>query len=199
MASPSAVHPVPTSPPPEQRERSCLAAAAAAADAVICLFIASMWLFLWDLGAWHIGIIACGEGCHVSVAAGKVLVAALFTFAIFLCFGLLPLVALQARVPVADIDVEAVAVQAPAPRSFAVAVKKVLRDPAVITAFVSIAFLLLLGVGVLLHGDSPVKRSHREKVGSVFYHVGALGMDTVNCFFLCPILTVKAWRAFTMP
>ncbi|CAO2191429.1 unnamed protein product [Urochloa humidicola] len=189
MAFAAAVHPVLTSPPPARRERSRLAAAAA--DAVICLFIASMWLFFWALAAWHVGLIACGEGCPVSVAAG-------FAFPLLLFFGLLALVARHVRAPVAAIDVEAAAVQAPSPNSFAVAMRKVLRDPAVIAVFASTSFLLLLAIGVLLNGDSPVKGSRRERVGSVIYHVGALGMDTVNCLFLCPILTVSTWRAFRM-
>ncbi|CAL4998753.1 unnamed protein product [Urochloa decumbens] len=197
MAFAAAVHPVPTSPPPARRERSRLAAAAA--DAVICLFLASMWLFWWALGACHVGLIACGEGCPMAVVAGKVCAAAGFAFTLLLCFGVMPLMAWRFRAAGAGpIDVEAVAVQAPAPKSFAVAMRKVLRDPAVIAVFASAAFVLLLAVGVLLNGDSPVNGSRRERIGSAMYHVGALGMDTVNCFILCPILTVKTWRVFRM-
>ncbi|CAO2163366.1 unnamed protein product [Urochloa humidicola] len=91
MAFAAAVHPVPTSPPTARRVRSRLAAAAA--EAVIYLFLAGMWLFFWALGAWHVGLIACGEGCPVAVAAG-------FAFPLLLCLGLLPLVARQVSAPV---------------------------------------------------------------------------------------------------
>jgi hypothetical protein len=77
--------------------------------------------------------------------------------------------------------------------------KEALRDAVMIGILISLAFALLMGVaGGLLKGDPLVKGSRRERVGSVIYDVGALGMDTVNCLFLCPVLTVRIWRAFRM-
>jgi len=57
-------------------------------------------------------------------------------------------------------------------------------------------FILLLAVGALLKGACPGKGSCMERMGSVIFKVGALGMDMVNCFVAGPILSVRTWRAW---
>ena len=60
------------------------------------------------------------------------------------------------------------------------------------------AFTLLMPIGVLVKGDSPVMGCRRERMGSVIYDVGALGTVMVNCFVSCPVMTVRIWRAWRM-
>ncbi|CAO2175408.1 unnamed protein product [Urochloa humidicola] len=62
----------------------------------------------------------------------------------------------------------------------------------------STPFLLLAVVGALLEGNSPVKATRWERMGSVIFAVGALGLYTVDFFVVCPILTVSMWRAWRM-
>lgn len=50
------------------------------------------------------------------------------------------------------------------------------------------AFFLLVVIGVVVVGDSPV-------LGSLIYYVGASGLNAVDCFVLCPLMTVRIWRA----
>jgi hypothetical protein len=59
----------------------------------------------------NVGLLACGEGCPVTVAAVNVLTAVGFTFALVLCFGMLPLMLRQLRAAEADIDLEAAKVR----------------------------------------------------------------------------------------
>ncbi|CAO2201817.1 unnamed protein product [Urochloa humidicola] len=124
----AAVHPVPASPPPPARRVVARRAvrtrlAAAAADAVICVFLASMWLICGSLAAMEVGRLAWGEGCPVFVAAPKVLLAAMFTFLLVLLFGVVPLMAPAVGpgpVPgAAADDIEAAKDQAPARKSLA--------------------------------------------------------------------------------
>ncbi|CAL4998740.1 unnamed protein product [Urochloa decumbens] len=194
-AAAAAMHPAPTSPPPAgsvvaRRARSRLAAAGS--NAVTCLFVADVWLLFWGLGAWNVGRLACGVGCPVTVAAAKVFVAAAVAFLLVAPLSLI----VMARTAGAAIDIEAV--EAPAPKSTAAALREALRDPVVIAVFASIVFAILVLAGLLVKGDSPIKGSRRERVGSVIYDVGALGMDTVNCLIVCPILTMRTWRTWRM-
>ncbi|CAO2201807.1 unnamed protein product, partial [Urochloa humidicola] len=73
-----------------------------------------------------------------------------------------------------------------------------LRDPVVLPVFTSMVFAILLLAGLLVKGDSPIKGSRRERMGSAIYNVGALGMDAVNCLIVCPILTMRTWRSWRM-
>ncbi|CAO2201813.1 unnamed protein product [Urochloa humidicola] len=200
----AAVHPVPASPPPARRVVARRAArtrlAAAAADAVICVFLASMWLICGSLAAMEVGRLAWGEGCPVFVAASKVLLAAVFTFLLVLLFGVVPLMAPAVGpgpVPAAAADdIEAAKDRAPARKSLAAC--GALRDPVMLAFLSSTPFLLLAVVGALLEGNSPVKATRWERIGSVIFAVGALGLYTVDFFVFCPILTVSMWRSWRM-
>ncbi|CAL5012489.1 unnamed protein product [Urochloa decumbens] len=198
-AAAAAVHPVPTSPPPAgtvvaRRARSRLAAAGS--NAVTCLFVADMWLLFWGLGAWNVGRLACGVGCPVTVAAAMVFVAAGVAFVLVAPFSLIVMARRRTAGAAIDIDIEAV--EATAPKSTAAALREALRDPVVIAVFASVVFAFLVLAGLLVKGDSPIKGSRRERVGSAIYDVGALGMDTVNCLIVCPILTMRTWRTWRM-
>ncbi|CAL5012499.1 unnamed protein product [Urochloa decumbens] len=199
----AAVHPLSASPPPARRVVARRTArtrlAAAAADAVICVFLASMWILFGSLAAMEVGRLAWGEGCPVFVAASKVLVAAMFTFALVLLFGVVPLMtraAGPAPAPAAADDIETAKDQAPTPKSFAAAAWGALRDPVMLAFLSSMPFLLLVIAGAVLKDSSPVKGSLRERTGSVIYAVGALGLYTVDFLVACPILTVSMWRAW---
>ncbi|CAO2191427.1 unnamed protein product [Urochloa humidicola] len=202
----AAVHPVPASPPPPARRVVARRAArtglaAAAADAVICVFLASMWLICGSLAAMEVGRLAWGEGCPVFVAASKVLLAAMFTFLLVLLFGVVLLMAPAVGpgpgpVPAAAADIEAAKDQAPARKSLAAC--GALRDPVMLAFLSSTPFLLLAVVGALLEGNSPVKATRWERMGSVIFAVGALGLYTVDFFVFCPILTVSMWRSWRM-
>ncbi|CAL5006241.1 unnamed protein product [Urochloa decumbens] len=199
----AAMHPLPSSPPPARRVMVRRAArthlAAAATDAVICVFLASMWILFGSLAAMEVGRLAWGEGCPVSVAASKVLVVAMFTFALVLLFGVVPLMARAAGpglCPAAGDDIEAAKYQAHARKSFTAAAWGALRDPVTLAFLSSMSFLLLVIAGAVLKDSSPVKGSRRERTGSVIYAVGALGLYTVDFFVACPILTVSMWRAW---
>ncbi|CAL5002193.1 unnamed protein product [Urochloa decumbens] len=196
MAAAAAVHPAPTSPLPAgnvvaRRARSRLAAAGS--NAVTCLFIADMWLLFWGLGPWNVGRLACGVGCPMTEAAAKVFVAAGVAFVFVAPFSLILMARRRTAGAAIDIDIEAVEA-APASKSTAAALREALRDPVVIAVFASVVFAFVVLAGLLVKGDSPIKGSRRERVGSAIYDVGALGMDTVNCLIVCPILTMRTWR-----
>nr|CAB3480962.1 unnamed protein product [Digitaria exilis] len=194
----AAVHPLPTSPlqarrvvAPWVRNRLVVAAA----DAVVCLFLASMWLLFGSLITIEVGRLACGQSAPVVLVASKVLLVAAVTLVLLLPFSLLPLT-LMVREAEAAADIEAAT--APAPKTFAAAARKVLRDPVMQAYLASMMFVLLLGVGALLNYTSPVKGSRQERMGSVIFEVGVLGVYTVDFFVICPILTVRMWRAWRM-
>ncbi|CAO2175405.1 unnamed protein product [Urochloa humidicola] len=160
-----------------------------------------MWLIFGSLASMEVGRLACGEGCPVFVAASKVLLAAMFTFVFVLFFGVVPLMAPAAGpgpVPAAADDIEAAKDQAPARKSFKAAAWGALRDPVMLASLSLMPFLLLAAVGAVLEGNSPVKASRWERMGSVIFAVGALGLCTVDFFVVCPILTVTMWRAWRM-
>nr|CAB3482964.1 unnamed protein product [Digitaria exilis] len=199
MAAAAAAHPVPTSPPPARRVVAPWARdrlAEAAAYAVICLFLASMWLLFGGLITVEVGALACGQDCPVVLAASKVLLVATVTWMLLLPFTVLLLPTLLLRAAEAATDIEAAT--APAPKPFAAAAREELRDPVTQAFLVSMLFVLLLLVGVLLKDNSPVKGSRQERMGSVICEVGLLGVYTVDFFVACPILTVRTWRAWRM-
>lgn len=78
MAAVDAVMPAPPPPPPVPVARISRLALAAA-DAVLCLWIASLWILFASFAAVLIGRLACGWGCPVVDAAWTaVLVSLLF-------------------------------------------------------------------------------------------------------------------------
>ncbi|KAF8772818.1 hypothetical protein HU200_005202 [Digitaria exilis] len=148
-----------------------------------------MWLLFGSLITIEVGRLACGQSAPVVLVASKVLLVAAVTLVLLLPFSLLPLTLMVGS---GQLN------QAPAPKTFAAAARKVLRDPVMQAYLASMMFVLLLGVGALLNYTSPVKGSRQERMGSVIFEVGVLGVYTVDFFVICPILTVRMWRAWRM-
>ncbi|KAF8702041.1 hypothetical protein HU200_033385 [Digitaria exilis] len=113
-AAAAAVHPVPTSPPPARRVvapwmRNRLAMAAAAA--VVCLFMASMWLLFGGRITVEVGQLACGQDCPVVLAASKVVHVAAVTLVLLLPFSVLLSLMLWVRAAGAATDIETATVR----------------------------------------------------------------------------------------
>lgn len=197
-AAAAQVHPWP--PPPARRTVAWLACTHLACTAVICLFLASLWLFFWGLATKEIGWLACGEGCAVVTVGFKVVYVAGVTLVLVLPFSLL-VARMMARaqaaaavtVVAAATDIEAT--KEPALKTSYAAMWGVLRDPITLGILASMAFALLMLIALLVIGDS-VMVSRRERMGSVIYHVGSLGMNAVDCFVLWPLITVRIWRSW---
>jgi hypothetical protein len=66
-------------------------------------------------------------------------------------------------------------------------------DPFMIGYLLFGPFILLMVVGVLLQEDSPASGSQKDRIGSLFLDLGALGSHLL-CFFIaltnCPQLRV---------
>ena len=88
-------------------------------------------------------------------------------------------------------DLPFVPVQLPPLKTSDAAMRGALCDPVTLGFLASLAFTMLMLIGVLVIGDSPVMGSRRERMGSAIYEVGALGMNMVGCFILCPLMTVR--------
>ncbi|KAF8702038.1 hypothetical protein HU200_033382 [Digitaria exilis] len=158
----AAVHPVPTSPPPARRVvapwvRNRLAVAAAA---VVCLFLASMWILFGGLITVEVGGLACGQDCPVVLAASKVVNVVAVTLVLLLRFSVLLSLMLMVRVAEAATDIEAAT-------TFAAVAREELRDPIIQAYLASLLFVLVLTVGSLLKDTSPVKGSRQERMGSI--------------------------------
>ncbi|KAL6862431.1 hypothetical protein ACP4OV_016772 [Aristida adscensionis] len=68
-----------------------------------------------------------------------------------------------------------------APRSLAATVRELRGDVLMLAACVALIFSVLLGIGELVKGYSPVKGSPRERIGSVISDVGAVGTHVLSC------------------
>ncbi|KAJ1268446.1 hypothetical protein BS78_07G136000 [Paspalum vaginatum] len=156
-----------------------------------------MWLLFSGLSATEIGRLVYGGDSPVVAAAFKVVAIAGCTLVLILPFGVAPVMAFLAVgwAAIPDLDLMHLFLhQAPNLKSSGEAPQEMLRDPIMITCLILAAFALLVPIGELIKGDSPVKGSGRERMGSVISHVGLLGIDAVDCLVICPILTVRIWR-----
>lgn len=80
----------PSPPPPARRTwLAWIRLAWAVVDAVVCLLVASLWLFYWGLATLEIGQLACGWGCAVVTTTYKLLYVAGTTLALVLPFSML--------------------------------------------------------------------------------------------------------------
>ncbi|TVU05896.1 hypothetical protein EJB05_49080 [Eragrostis curvula] len=136
--------------------------AAAAADAVICSFLASLWLHFGAGVAAAIGSLACGsDDCRAADVAFQVMT---FSLVFPVSVALLLLLVLVLSSMSSDTKLEEK--KAPNQRSFAAAAWVMLRDPVVIGFLVSGAFILLMVAGALLKVYSPVKGSRKDRIAS---------------------------------
>jgi hypothetical protein len=69
-----------------------------------------------------------------------------------------------------------------------------LQDAVMVGALATFPFLLLMCAGALVTGESPVKGSRREMIGSILVDVGILGANAIHCFFILPITILRIWR-----
>ncbi|KAL6598585.1 hypothetical protein ACP70R_046284 [Stipagrostis hirtigluma subsp. patula] len=173
--------------------------AAAAADAVICLFLASMWLLPAGQLVSDVGRLACGEGCALVAAAFKVLRGAAISFAL-----VSPVAVLLLLIRLAGLysEAEQEKAQGNAPtrsrKSISAVTREFLGDPAILGFLASVPFVLLILVGDWLKAHSPVKGSRREEIGSVISDVGFLGTNGLYCFIIIPTVALQLWRAWRM-
>ncbi|KAL6661495.1 hypothetical protein ACP70R_000879 [Stipagrostis hirtigluma subsp. patula] len=173
--------------------------AAAAADAVICLFLASLWLLPAGALASGVGRVACGEGCAVVAAASKVILGAAVSCALVSPVAV-PLFLI--RLASLGLFAEAEKAQRDAPtlsrKSISAVARESLGDPAMLGFLASLPFVLLFLVGDLLKAHSLVKGSRQEEIGSVISDVGFLGMNGLYCFIMIPTIALQLWRAWRM-
>ncbi|CAD6245059.1 unnamed protein product [Miscanthus lutarioriparius] len=207
VAAAAQVHPSP--PPPARHTVAWLVCTHLAWSTVICLLLTSLWLYFWGMATKEIGRFACGEGCAVVTAAYKVVYVAGVTLMLVLPFSLLGALMMSRAKAAAAVPVAAAAatditkVQEPALKTSYAAMLKtsyaamrgLLRDPVILGLLASIAFAMLMLIGLLVIGDSHVMGSRQKRMGSMIYVVGALGMHAVDCFVLCPLMTVRVWRS----
>ncbi|KAK3121711.1 hypothetical protein QOZ80_8BG0659460 [Eleusine coracana subsp. coracana] len=173
---------IPTPLEPALPARTRLTLAAATADAVMCLFFASMWLTFGATAASDFGCIACGKGCRVVAAASEVRRVAFFSF-VFL--GPVAFLLFMIRMLRSPPETE----KAPAPKTMAEARREALRNP-VILVLAMMPFLVLMFLGDQAERNSP----HRQRICSLISAVGALGADAMFCFLLIPTVTRVMWR-----
>lgn len=84
--------------------------------------------------------------------------------------------------------------QRPAGRNFNEALQEVLCYTVMLGMLASMPFLVLMIVGGLLGGDSPVKADHRVKAAPLISSVGALGKDALYCFIVLPTFSLRVWK-----
>uniref|UniRef100_A0A0A9BIN7 Uncharacterized protein n=1 Tax=Arundo donax TaxID=35708 RepID=A0A0A9BIN7_ARUDO len=145
MAAADAVIPSQPPPPlPASLARTRLALSLAA-DAVMSLWLATMWLTFTRAVASDIWRIAFGEGGPVLTAAFEVRRFSLLSFALACPIGLLLF-----TVRMADSCAEAVKFvghQAPAPKGIAEGMREALRNPMTLGVLATVPLLVLMFVG----------------------------------------------------
>jgi hypothetical protein len=73
-------------------------------------------------------------------------------------------------------------------------IRDMLQDAVMVGALATFPFLLLMCAGALVTGESPVKESRREMIGSILVDVGLLGANAIHCFVILPITILRIWR-----
>ena len=74
--------------------------------------------------------------------------------------------------------------------------RKVLKDPLLIGAFVLTAFIMLIPAGdfLVLVGQLILKGSQMARVGSILRGVGILGANAAVWFIILPTTVLRLWR-----
>ncbi|PNT68101.1 hypothetical protein BRADI_3g35956v3 [Brachypodium distachyon] len=67
------------------------------------------------------------------------------------------------------------------------------KDVNLIGALISVPFLMLISVNLVV-GQSPVEGSGGERIGSVLFDVGLLGVSATQCFIVLPTKLLREWR-----
>ncbi|CAO2188194.1 unnamed protein product [Urochloa humidicola] len=159
-----------------------------AANAVMCLWLASILLHFAAAAAFFIGLVACADGSPAVAAPSRV---RLVTFVVFvlLSFVAIPLyIVLKVEYHIIEEK------KAPGPKSIAAEFREVLCSPLSLGLLAASAFASLAVLGDLLMMSDPVIWKLKERVGFVINVVGGLGMSMVWCFIVLPALSLRMWR-----
>ncbi|CAO2210931.1 unnamed protein product [Urochloa humidicola] len=159
-----------------------------AANAVMCLWLASILLHYAAVAASCIVLIACSDGSPAVAAVFGVRIVSLFLF-VLVSFVPMPLyVVLNAEY--SSIEEK----KAPAPKSIAEEAREVLCSPLSLGLLAALAFASLAVLGDLLMRSGSVIWGLKERIGFVISVVGGLGMSTMWCFIVVPALSPRMWR-----
>ncbi|EES13836.1 uncharacterized protein LOC8070090 [Sorghum bicolor] len=182
MAAVDAVMPAPPPPPPVPVARISRLALAAA-DAVLCLWIASLWILFASFAAVLIGRLACGWGCPVVDAAWTAVLVSLLFVAIVWPLAALLLSKFVEPFYIDQLEKGAAALEPP--------------SDAVINAHLiaTMAFASLEVYGFLLKLLAlAAKDSATGRIASVIMDVPLLGISVMCCLVSIPGLAVMVWR-----